>query len=108
MPVLPSLARIYEDARAAGTASQFTARDLRRLLESAGWSCSDEDWKEGGLRDEAKDAWAKLMVCLTRPIDRDEGELTFNKRSAGQRRRRRRVVASSGQEAQDKHGWRGR
>lgn len=64
MPSLPSLAQIYKDANAAGTASDLTARDLRRLLAETGWTCSDEEWKEKGLRDEAKAVWGELVARL--------------------------------------------
>ncbi|BGP26110.1 hypothetical protein Rt10032_c10g4150 [Rhodotorula toruloides] len=62
MPALPSLKQIYTDANAAGTASKLTARDLRRLLAVTGWTCSDEEWKKGGLREEAKEVWGKLVA----------------------------------------------
>ncbi|GAA5917707.1 hypothetical protein JCM6882_003482 [Rhodosporidiobolus microsporus] len=61
-PTLPSLTRVFEKAHRAGTASTISFGDVRRLLrEVEGWRCSSEEWREGGLKEEAKKEWNKLL-----------------------------------------------
>lgn len=62
-PKLPSLKRIYRAAERERTLEGVTASKLRLLLkEREGWECADDEWKKGGLKQEAAAQWEELVV----------------------------------------------
>ncbi|TNY23047.1 hypothetical protein DMC30DRAFT_414514 [Rhodotorula diobovata] len=61
-PKLPSLKRIYRAAERERTLEGVTASKLRLLLkEREGWECADDEWKKGGLKQEAAAQWEELV-----------------------------------------------
>ncbi|GAA5822845.1 hypothetical protein JCM3770_003196 [Rhodotorula araucariae] len=68
--VVPSLTRIHRRATRNGSVDAFTAKKLRRALKDVeGWECTDDDWKDGGLKAEVVRRWEDLLNASA-----DEGD----------------------------------
>ncbi|GAA5988638.1 hypothetical protein JCM11641_005190 [Rhodosporidiobolus odoratus] len=62
MAALPSLRRTFKQALQAGEHDQLNGRRLReRIQQIEGWTCSDQEWAAGGLKERAVEEWQELM-----------------------------------------------